>query len=112
MITIENKEKLIEFVKENKLVILLFSATWCGPCKKLKEQLIEDKEVLRGFQVGYCDIDDENLEELVDIYKISSIPTIIFLSLQKNDIVEIKRIVGYDWIGLEMFINSLIKKDY
>tara|TARA_X000000368_G_scaffold377774_1_gene331668 strand:+ start:233 stop:571 length:339 start_codon:yes stop_codon:yes gene_type:complete len=112
MITIENKEKLIEFVKENKLVILLFSATWCGPCKKLKEKLIEDKEILRGFQIGYCDIDDENLEELVEIYKISSIPTIIFLSLQESSIVEIKRIIGYDLIGLEMYINSLVKKDY
>jgi len=112
MLILKDMNELKEFIKENKLVILLFSATWCGPCKMLKQKIIEEEEILRGIQIGYVDIDDENFEELVDLYKISSIPTILFVGLDETEVKEIKRIEGYDWIGLQMYIESLVKKDY
>lgn len=112
MLTLKDMDELKKFIIDNKLVILLFSATWCGPCKMLKQKIIEEEEVLRGIQIGYVDIDDENFEELVEIYNISSIPTLIFVGLNETKVKEIKRIEGYDWIGLKMFIDSLVKKDY
>tara|TARA_B110000908_G_C10248317_1_gene450234 strand:+ start:234 stop:572 length:339 start_codon:yes stop_codon:yes gene_type:complete len=109
MLIIENIDKLKEFIKENKLVLLLFSATWCGPCKMLKQKILEeDEKILKGIQLGYCDIDNEQLAELVDFYKILSMPTLIFISLDSTNIKEIKRIVGYDLIAIEMYINDLV----
>ena len=48
----------------------------------LKQKIIEEEEILRGIQIGYIDIDDENFEELVDLYKISSIPTLNFCRIK------------------------------
>tara|TARA_B110000902_G_scaffold142048_1_gene163980 strand:- start:220 stop:558 length:339 start_codon:yes stop_codon:yes gene_type:complete len=112
MIIFKDMKELKEFIKENKLVILLFSATWCGPCKMLKQKIIDEEDVLRGIQIGYVDIDNEHFEELVNLYNISSIPTLIFVGLDETNVIEIKRIEGYDWIKFKMYIDSLVKKDY
>ena len=79
--------------------------------KKL-DNIIDEEEVLRGIQIGYVDIDNEHFEELVDLFNISSIPTLIFVGLDKTNAIEIKRIEGYDWDGFKMYIDSLVKKDY
>ena len=64
--------------------ILKFYATWCGPCKQQAEILKQ----LEGVEVQSINIEEN--EELVDKFKIRSVPTIIIL---KND-TEVYRHVG------------------
>jgi len=56
---------------ENKIEILKFSATWCGPCKVLANTL-KDVE-------GITNIDIDKDRETPAKYGIRSVPTLVFL---------------------------------
>jgi thiol-disulfide isomerase/thioredoxin len=115
MIDIVGKEQLEEFIWENKdkVVVIYFGAEWCGPCKNLKNKLASE-EVVKEFSelvVGHLDVDETENEELSNLYKVSSIPVQLFVTLKGTEIVELKRIIGYDWSNFEMTYNSLRSKD-
>ena len=55
-----------------------FSATWCGPCKKIAPIIKELAEEYDGrINVGLCDVDE--CEELTGKYGIRNVPTVIFI---------------------------------
>ena len=114
MNNINNIDQLEEFIWENKnkVSVLYFSAEWCGPCKKLKERLLseEAKLIMPNLVIGHLDIDSEENKNLCELYKISSIPVQIFISLNGMQIIEEKRIIGYDWVNFTMTYNSIIEK--
>lgn len=56
---------------ENKIEILKFSATWCGPCRVLANTL-KDVE-------GITNIDIDKDRETPAKYGIRSVPTLVFL---------------------------------
>lgn len=75
----------------NKLQVIDFYATWCGPCKLMTpifDQLIEEYKDNEEVQVIKYDCDSDT--KLTTEYKIRSIPTILFI----KDGVEIDRIIG------------------
>ena len=67
--------------------IIVFTADWCGPCKKLKPILdnLESKMNLRVFRM-----DVEKEDEAVENYTIRNIPTIVIV----KDGKEVDRISG------------------
>ena len=67
----------------NKL--LVFSASWCGPCKAYKPTLLE----LDQNRLQYIDIDE--LPEIREDYDVRSVPTTILVD---EDGEEITRLVG------------------
>jgi thioredoxin 1 len=79
--------------------VFYFTADWCGPCKKVRpivEELIKD-----GYFFQVIDVDIE--KELVQKFKISSVPTFILFKNEKS----IKRISGAQTkTQLEDFINN------
>jgi thiol-disulfide isomerase/thioredoxin len=95
---------IIDSFNDNKIILLYFSAKWCGPCKDLKKRLEsqECKLEMPNLEVGYIDIEEEDNLNLNDIYKIKSLPTQIIITLEGNNIKVLKKITGYDWINLLM----------
>ena len=67
----------------NKL--LVFSASWCGPCKAFKPTLLE----LDQDRLEYIDIDQ--LPEIREDYEVRSVPTVILVD---DDGEELVRLVG------------------
>jgi len=115
MIDIVGKEQLEEFIWENKdkVTVIYFGAEWCGPCKNLKKKLASEEVTKKCNQlvVGHLDVDENDNEELSRVYKVTSIPVQLFVTLKGTEIVELKRIVGYDWSNFEMTYDSLVNKE-
>lgn len=115
MIDIDGLEELEEFIWEshekNKICVLYFGAEWCGPCKKLKERLASDeaKEKMSNLVVGHLDVDESNNEPIAEKYKVTSLPTQIFVKLEGTHIKEVDRIIGLDWTKFLMTYESLSK---
>ena len=86
-ITKENFEN--EVVKSEKVVLLDFFATWCGPCRMVAPILEEIAGEREDILVGKIDVDQEM--ELAMQFKIVSIPTLIVMEGGQ----EVAKTVGY-----------------
>ena len=64
-------------LEDERLVIVDFWATWCGPCRMLSPLLDEvEEEMADKIVVVKVNIDDA--EEIAMRYRIMSIPTLLF----------------------------------
>lgn len=86
-----NKENFEQEVKNSdKLVIVDFWATWCGPCQMLApvlEKIAEEKK----DSVKVCKVNVDEEQELAMEYGIMSIPTLVMF---KNG-EKVKTSVGF-----------------
>ena len=66
-----------ELLQEEKLVIVDFWATWCGPCRMLSPLLDEvEAEMADKIEVVKVNVDDA--DEIAMRFRIMSIPTLLF----------------------------------
>ena len=63
-------------IRDNKLVLVDFFATWCGPCKMIAPFIEEVAEEYEGKAV-VAKIDVDEAQEIAAEYGISSIPTLL-----------------------------------
>lgn len=74
----------------DKLVVMDFFATWCGPCKMLTP-IFESLSKEMSDQVDFAKIDIDRSLEIAQEYEIVSVPTMIIFKNGK----EVQRIVGF-----------------
>lgn len=81
--------------KSNKIVLVDFYTTWCGPCKMLDKNTWTDPAVIQLLEqkTVALRIDAEKETALSKRYKIEAYPSILLI---KPDGTEIDRIVGYE----------------
>ena len=72
-----NSSEFSGLLQEDKLLVVDFYATWCGPCKKLSPTLDEVSEEFAG-QVNIVKVDVDESEDLAMDYGIRSVPTVLF----------------------------------
>jgi thioredoxin-like negative regulator of GroEL len=110
IIGIENLDNfIIEESSKNSIIMLYFGAEWCGPCKKLKN-LLNNKETIQQMPklaVAHLDIEEEENAKIVKRYKITNLPTQVLINLHDNKVVEITRIVGYDFTKLQLEYSKI-----
>lgn len=67
-----------ELLAAGQPLVIDFSATWCGPCKKLAPIIEELAGEYEGrVTVGKCDVDEN--EELCARFGIRNVPTVLFI---------------------------------
>ena len=59
-------------------LVIDFSATWCGPCKKIAPIIDELAEEYAG-KVNVCKCDVDESEELTSKFGIRNVPTVLFI---------------------------------
>uniref|UniRef100_A0A673V6A8 Thioredoxin domain-containing protein n=1 Tax=Suricata suricatta TaxID=37032 RepID=A0A673V6A8_SURSU len=82
---IKDKDELKTFLKAAgcKLVVVEFSAKWCGPCKRIYP-LIRAMSLQYG-NVMFANVDVDDSKELAQEYHINSVPTFqMFKQTQKH----------------------------
>ena len=57
--------------------ILYFTATWCGPCQKIKPIFKELESKYRD--ISFCAIDVDLNKQLCSVYNIEKMPTFVFM---------------------------------
>jgi len=73
---VSDTEDFDAILEDHSLVLVDFTASWCGPCKRIKPSLkIMDTEFENVF---FCTVDVDQCEELAKTYEIFSMPTFHF----------------------------------
>lgn len=80
-------EKEFLEVKEQDIALVDFSATWCGPCKKLAPMLDEISNQM-GDKVAFYNVDVDENQKLALQYGIASIPSLLIM--KKGEKVDMK----------------------
>jgi len=69
--------------KESKPIFLDISASWCGPCKRLKANIFPNEEVGKFYNANFINVavDDEKGEgiKLARKYQIKGYPSLIYI---------------------------------
>ncbi len=63
---------------DKETILLVFSTSWCPPCKQLVPILNELNNMIVNNQFKICKIDCEEHPEISKNFSIKSVPTIIF----------------------------------
>ena len=75
------KDALIEAKKENKLIFIDAYASWCGPCKQLKQYTFADKAVAQYFNEHFInlsvDVEKGEGPSIASKYNVTHYPTLI-----------------------------------
>lgn len=78
-----------EVMVTEKVVVIDFWATWCGPCKMMAPVV---EEVAKDYpDVKVCKVNVDEEPELSNAFKIVSIPTIVVI--KNGEIID--SVVGY-----------------
>lgn len=74
MIT-RNDTDVQDLLDENSKVIIMFGATWCGPCKTFKPKFQNIGSENPDIVFAYCDVEETNA--LATELEIQSVPTVV-----------------------------------
>ena len=92
-----------ELINSEKLTVVDFFATWCGPCKMLGPVFQSVTDEL-NTKVNFLKIDIDQFNEIASKYQVASVPTIIYF---KNGNVVDKTVGFMDSDTLKNKILSL-----
>ena len=68
-----------ELVNSGKPTVVDFWAEWCGPCRVVSPIIDELAEEYEGrVNIGKVDVDGDGNEEVVGMFGIRNIPTVLF----------------------------------
>ena len=103
----ENLDEALSMAKaSHKLVLLEFSATWCGPCQMLAQQVFStDQFKAESKYFVFCHVDVDEQPGLSAQYKANAIPAIHFLNSDGGEVVA--PTIGYG--GPESFFGDMEK---
>lgn len=89
-------------IAENKLTVVDFYTTWCGPCKRMDPFVKEVKA--ENADINVLQVDAEAYMDISQRYNLEGYPTLIFF--KGGQVVD--RALGYmDKEGIMEFVNRL-----
>ena len=112
MVNLEDIIKVLSEIDE-KIILLIFSASWCGPCKRLKSKLKDSSdpkvELINKLKYVIIDVDDEDNDKICSQFNVGSIPHQAFVTLENEKIIVKKYFKGYDFDQLVLSYQNIIE---
>lgn len=93
----DSAQTVLDKLCQGKCVILKFSATWCGPCKRMAPTIKELAQEFDG-EVDVVAIDTDTFPGLTRKYEIRGIPALVFVKDCKK-IAHTNEWKGEKWQG-------------
>ena len=84
----------------NQLAVVVVSASWCNPCKVLKNEIFNESSgtgmssyyINKDIRFFYIDV-DESRDIVENFFKVNSVPSVFFMTAyQEGDEIECKQI--------------------
>tara|TARA_Y100001935_G_C16832345_1_gene280011 strand:+ start:170 stop:499 length:330 start_codon:yes stop_codon:yes gene_type:complete len=72
---IKNRAEFKEYVKKHPVIIVKFTADWCGPCKKVAPHIYN--LMAKYYDINYLVVDVDEARDISSYLKIRSIPTLV-----------------------------------
>ena len=69
-------EQFSDVINSDRLTLVDFFATWCGPCKQMHPVLEQLKKDL-GDDIRIIKLDVDKNENLSNVYRIQAVPTLM-----------------------------------
>ena len=91
---------------EKCLLLFYFTASWCGPCQKIKPMLVKLDEGLDDSKIKFFMIDIDENDEIAEKFKIRGVPT--FYLLHNNR--ELGHFTGADITKVHALIKDNLDK--
>mmetsp|Transcript_45505 Transcript_45505/g.89519 ORF Transcript_45505/g.89519 Transcript_45505/m.89519 type:complete len:846 (-) Transcript_45505:143-2680(-) len=88
----------------DKVVCLDFTASWCGPCQSIRPFFFDLAK--RTPALGFYKVDVDKNKQVATLFKITSIPTFLFLQNKK----EVARLTGADKSKLNTTVSKFAKQ--
>ena len=87
-----------EAARDGKLLLVSVTASWCGPCRQMKQLTFTDSRVIQLVQTDYValTIDADEHPELVTGFGVEAYPTTFVVS---PDLTIVKRMSGFQSAG-------------
>ncbi len=95
----------------DKMVVVDFFATWCGPCKMMDKETWPQEDVVAwvGKHAILIKVDVDKEKAVAEQFNITAMPTIVFLKADKS---EISRFVdAYSATQFVSFANKVLSGD-
>ena len=101
---VSNQESVVlhQMVSNGKPSIVDFTASWCGPCQRMKPIFYSLEDDFKD-EYNFISIDIDENPELANKYQVQAVPTFVFLDADGN---EGNRITGM--ISKEEFRDELL----
>ena len=93
--------------KGDKPCVIDFYTTWCGPCKRLAP-IMEELSQTYCDQVRFYKVDTERERELAAVFRISSIPQVLYIPVEGDPLL-LKGLYPKENI-IEIIDKHLLKK--
>lgn len=77
VINLTNENFEAEVIRSDKLVLIDFWASWCGPCRMVSPLVDEIAEEYTSIKVAKVNVDEQG--DLAAKFGISSIPTLVVM---------------------------------
>jgi thioredoxin 1 len=77
VVTEIKEEKFSEFISSKGIVLVDFSATWCGPCK-MQGKILEGIESEYGDKITVAKVDVDENPNIARQFNVYAVPSLVF----------------------------------
>ncbi|KAF9023573.1 thioredoxin [Hymenopellis radicata] len=91
-------------LESNKVVVIDFWATWCGPCRVISPIFAQLADQTEFADIEFYKVDVDEQEEIAEEVQVRAMPTFIVF----KDGKKVKDLVGANPGGLKVLLSSVL----